>query len=125
MKNKLIIVLMLLASIFGVCAYEMISIDKISKESCGILSQMQDGKEDKQALTELSTRLSKLWSEKISILAIFIQHEMLDDIEQSIAIIKNSIDQDDEETFQIETTRAIVQIQNLRDTEFPYIENIF
>lgn len=126
MKNKLLIVCILLALVLGACAYEMISIDNISAKSCEIIDSMQapDSWDNKKELKQLSNELYELWSNKIPTLSIFVQHEMIDEIEQSIAIIKNSIEQDDEETFQVESTRAVIQVRNLRDTEFPYIENI-
>lgn len=126
MKNKLLTVSILIALVLGACAYEMITIDNVFKNSCEIIDEITDlerqNKKDK--LIESSDRLCQLWDNKIPILSIFIQHEMIDEIEQSVAIIKNSIEQDDKDTFQTEITRVAIQIQSLRDTEFPYIENI-
>lgn len=126
MKNKLLTVSILIALVLGACAYEMVTIDNVFKDSCKIIDSMSDldRQNKKDELLEASDKLYQLWGEKIPILSVFVQHEIVDEIEQSVAIIKNSIEQDDNDTFQTEITRAAIQIQSLRDTEFPYIENI-
>ena len=126
MKNKLLTVSILIALVLGACAYEMITIDNVFKDSCEIIDSMSDleRQNKKDELLEASDKLYQLWGEKMPILSMFVQHEIVDEIEQSIAIIKSSVEQDDSDTFQTEITRAAIQIQSLRDTEFPYIENI-
>lgn len=126
MKNKLLTVSILIALVLGACAYEMVTIDNVFKDSCKIIDSMSDldRQNKKDELLEASDKLYQLWGEKIPILSVFVQHEIVDEIEQSVAIIKNSIEQDDNDTFQTEITRAAIRIQSLRDTEFPYIENI-
>lgn len=124
--KKLLIALVLMSIVIGICIFEMFSIDHISSESIETINIMQQAHEnnDKYKLKELSENLYNLWEGKTQIMHIFFQHDSVDEIEQSIAIIKNSIDQDDDETFQTESTRVAIQIQSLRDSEFPYIENI-
>ncbi len=126
MKNKLLTVSILIALVLGACAYEMITIDNVFKDSCEIIDSMSDleRQNKKDELLEASDKLYQLWGKKMPILSMFVQHEIVDEIEQSIAIIKSSVEQDDSDTFQTEITRAAIQIQSLRDTEFPYIENI-
>lgn len=126
MKNKLLTISILIALVLGACAYEMITIDNVFKDSCEIIDSMSDleRQNKKDELLEASDKLYQLWGEKMPILSMFVQHEIVDEIEQSIAIIKSSVEQDDSDTFQTEITRAAIQIQSLRDTEFPYIENI-
>jgi hypothetical protein len=124
MKNKLIIVGILMALVLGLCAYEMVAIDKVAAESNEILASLNNKKHSKAKLSELSEQLYDLWKNNMFMMAIFVQHDQIEEVEACLAIIKKAITQGDNATFQTEITRAEILIQGLRDSEFPHIENI-
>ncbi len=124
MKNKLIIVGAFIVLVLGLCIYEMIAIDKVAAESNEILTSLSNKKYSKNKLTELSEQLYELWKSNMFMMAIFVQHDQIEEVEASLAIIKKSISQGDNATFQNEIARAQILIQGIRDSEFPHIENI-
>lgn len=126
MKNKLIIAGLLVAIVLGLCIYEMIALDKVAAQANEILTSMRDKKNNKskQQLSEMSDNLFELWENNMCMMAIFVQHEEIEEIEECLAIMKNAVYQGDSPRFQTEATRAEILIQGLRDSEFPHIENI-
>ncbi len=125
MKNRLIVAGLLVLFSLGVCILEVFTINKVTKESEEILDSMLDKNKNKKQLTDLSSHLYEFWNSNMPIMAIFIQHKEIEEIEECLAIIKNSVPQGDNDTFHIETTRAKILLKNLKDTEYPYVENVF
>lgn len=126
MKKRIIIISVMITIVIATCIFETIFVDRIYALSTQIIYNMQltyniDQNSD---ISEQTNELYELWQNNIPLISVFIQHESIDEIEQSISIIKSAVEKNDLETFYIESTRATAQIQSLRDTEFPYIENI-
>ena len=71
--------------------------------------------------------LNNFWEENQSIMSIIVHHEMLEEIEESIALIKTSIDTSEnskDDNFWIESNRATIYLKNLREVEIPNLGNI-
>ena len=72
-------------------------------------------------------KLNDYWEENQHILSIMVHHEMLEEIEESIALIKTSIDisQDSKnDNFWVESNKASIYLENLREVEIPTLGNI-
>lgn len=126
MKKRIIIIAVMISMVLAACIFEVTFVDRISASSYELISDMQKTYDidENIDISKQASELYELWQNSIPLISVFIQHESIDEIEQSIAIIKNAIEKNDIETFYIESTRVTAQIQSLRDTEFPYIENI-
>lgn len=126
MKRRAVIICIMMILVISVCIFEVVFIDNISGYSNELITQMQQEKLTRPSsdISVQADKLNLLWKENIPIMSAFIQHSAIDEIEQTVAIIKNAVDKDDDETFYTESTRALAQIQSLRDTEFPFWENI-
>lgn len=124
--KRLVVTSALLASVVGLCCFELYSVNKIYNEAHDIVYKMQDDIKNNyiQDAVELGDELSKLWQNNNVLLSIFIQHESLENIEQTIELINTSIKKSEESDFWMESSRAIIQLQNLCETEFPSIGNI-
>ena len=61
------------------------------------------------------------------ILSMILHHEMLEEIQESVAVIKASLEHPDEEdvNFWLETSRSLEKIKNLKETEEPSFANVF
>ena len=124
--NRITIALLLLISVIGICIFEVLKIKNVSDKVINDLTLIQkyiaDG--DTQKALSLSSDVCDNWQNNNTIIAIFVQHDSLENIEQSLALMKSAIEQDEISSFWAENIRSIVQITNLSDTEFPNIENI-
>ncbi len=78
------------------------------------------------ALKEASI-LCEFWKNNHDFLSMILHHEMLEEIEESIAVIKSSLEHPDEENinFWLEATRSLEKVKNLKDTEVPSFANVF
>ena len=71
--------------------------------------------------------LTDFWEENQNALSIIVHHEMLEEIEESIALIKTSINTSEDskdDNFWIESNRATIHLKNLREVEIPNLGNI-
>lgn len=73
-----------------------------------------------------TNELNKFWNTSYIILSIILHHERLEEIEESIAVIKSFLEHPTEEDTDcwLEITRSITKIKNLKDTEKPSLSNI-
>lgn len=71
--------------------------------------------------------LNNFWEENQNIMSIIVHHEMLEEIEESIALIKTSIDTSENsknDNFWMESNKATIYLKNLREVEIPTLGNI-
>ena len=125
--KRLWISTILLLSVIGLCIYELVAIRDISEKSEKNISDMQQcvEKNDLEGALEISYQLNQLWQQNYTILTMFIHHDPLESIDQSLSVINTSILHSDDSNFWIESTRAAVQITKLSDTDIPSLGNIF
>lgn len=116
----------LFVSVLLLCIYELFAIRDISEKSEYHIMVMQERieKNDINGAIEVSRELNELWDKNYTILTIFIHHDPLEEIEQTLRIINTSIVQQDIDSFWTESTRAYIQITKLSDTDIPSIGNI-
>ena len=126
MKKRVIIVTLLLIFSIGICLYEIYRLNNISEESIKNLKTMQMyvEQEDIESAQRISEQTKELWDKNNVMLTIFIQHEYVEDILQSLNVMDTALNIGEESNFFTENTRAILQISKLNHTEFPKIENI-
>ncbi len=80
-----------------------------------------------KAAREETENLNKFLESNHTMLSAILHHNILEEIEESIALLKTSLENiSDEEqaNFWLESMRSLSRIKNLRDTEIPSIGNI-
>ncbi len=84
------------------------------------------------ALREI-TELNKYWEDNQDLLSVILHHEILEEIEENLSIIKSSLEYLNNNNsnnivdinFWLESARSLIKINNLKNTEEPNIANIF
>lgn len=76
------------------------------------------------AITE-NKSLEEKFNNKYSFLSTFIDHNRLENIEESILLMSVNLENDCKEDFFVESSKAISGLDHLNNTELPSIGNIF
>ncbi len=124
--NRIATSIMLFISVIIVCGIELFKINYVSekiKEDLTLIQTLVSDDEMSKA-KDLSSSIYDFWEDNSRILAIFVQHDTLDNIEEALALMDSAIEKDEVADFWSENLRAYIQISNLNDTIYPTIENI-
>ena len=126
MKKRLFISigLFLFSIAVGLCSffYVVKTTDKVSDTIISVQNQVSAGKYSEAS--DEAKNLDISWKNAHHILEIFIHHEALENIDQSLSVISTSIDKRQWDDFWTESARVTTQIENLHDSENPSIGNI-
>lgn len=71
--------------------------------------------------------LDEFWEGNHTMLSIIIHHDILEEIEESIGLIKSTIktsEDSNDPDFWMESSSALVELKNLREVEIPTLGNI-
>ncbi len=68
--------------------------------------------------------LLEKWDDYHHSLSLYLPHARLESIDQALAALPPLIEEGNLQEFQIEYNRAALQIERLKDTEYPFLENI-
>lgn len=71
--------------------------------------------------------LDEFWKSNHTMLSIIIHHDMLEEIEESISLIKSTVktsEDSNDPDFWLESSSALVELKNLREVEIPTLGNI-
>lgn len=71
--------------------------------------------------------LDEFWENNHTMLSIIIHHDMLEEIEESISLIKSTVktsEDSNDPDFWLESSSALVELKNLREVEIPTLGNI-
>ena len=96
--------------------------NKVSDKIISVQKCVSDGK-----YLEASDEVKNLdmsWKKAHHILEIFIHHEALENIDQSLSVIGTCVDKKQWDDFWIESAKVATQIENLHDSENLSIGNI-
>ncbi len=112
--------------IIGLSLTDILLTAHIEEELQGSLQNLEelvddDNIEDAIAYSEV---IKSDWKKYHEILAIFITHEYLEGIDNSIVRINSSLEHDDIETFWEECACTKIMIESIKTTEYPTISNI-
>ncbi|MBQ2671958.1 MAG: DUF4363 family protein [Clostridia bacterium] len=111
------------------CIFLMFYIINISDKTVDSIKSIQQdfSTSNFKSAHKKAEKLNDYWEENQHILSIMVHHEMLEEIEQCIALIKTSIDISQEpknDNFWIESNKATIYLENLREVEIPTLGNI-
>lgn len=124
--KRFITSIVLLVITIGACIAETFFLNNlVSSFTQDINSTIKEVKnENFETAKSLANSINSNWQEKQSFISTFINHERLEEIGQSIISMKTNLDQGQLEDFFVESEITKTQLNNLKDTEFPSIENI-
>lgn len=111
-----------------ICVVSMIYVDSTAKNAEKYIDQIQTCISNQQYKLALSKtdEFERFWDNNHTMLSIILHHERLEEIEESIALIKSFLEHPAEENTDcwLEITRSMTKIKNLKDTEKPSLGNI-
>lgn len=109
------------------CVAETIFLDNtVTSFSQDITNAMTEAdNENLSYAKQIAKDVANRWQEQQAFISTFINHDRLEEIGQSIISIKTNLEQGQIEDFFVESEVAKMQLNHLRDTEFPSIQNIF
>lgn len=115
----------------GACVLGLLYVENTSATALSYLSEIQNQIEtnDYKNSKANAENLEKFWNEQNEILATFIHHEMLEEIEKSVRsinVILQNYDEYDEEkvNLKVECKKAQCLLEHFKDSEMPTITNI-
>lgn len=114
----------------GICIVCLIYVVKASDKAKEYVEEIQTAvtKLDYEYAKLKAQELDEFWEEKHTILSMIVHHKNLEEIEESVELIKTSLENINEDNCidcEMENTRALSRIKNLRDVELPSVSNIF
>ncbi len=128
MKKVLLSTLLAIVAILisGSCIFYVISVS--DKATMYVEKIKSDAENDdfEHVITNIN-QLSDFWESNHTLLSIILHHEILENIEESIAVIKSSAEtqpQSENSDFQMEIEKLSIRLKNFREVEIPSIGNI-
>ncbi len=110
------------------CCFFLCYVINVSDQAAAAVTKIQKNVSSGQyeSAQKETEKLDEYWKSQHTMLSIILHHEILEEIEESIALINTSLQQPEEEIaeFWFESTRTLVKIANLRDLEIPNVANI-
>lgn len=111
------------------CVLLMFYIINVSDKAIGAVQNIQQdfSISNFKSASKKADDLNNFWEENQNLMSIVVHHEMLEEIEQSIALIKTSIDTSKDsknDNFWMESNKAVIYLKNLREVEIPTLGNI-
>lgn len=113
-----------------VCFICLFYIENVSEKALHSVSEVQTAIENKNyEYAKMSAEeLENLWNTKSKILSIFVHHEMLENIDESIKsinVIMSDFEENDKTDLKISCQKTQSLLENFKDSEKPTIDNIF
>ena len=125
--KKLVITFFIALISVAICCGCTVYVAQSADEAKIYVEKTQDYVEKSQpkmALKEIGL-LEDFWKNNHDVLAMILHHEMLEEIENSIALMWSSLEySDDNSDFWNESTSMVVKLENLKESEMPNWPNI-
>ena len=124
--KRFVTAIVLFAVTIAACMAETIFLDKtVASFSQDINNAMDEtGNENLTYAKQLTEDIASRWQEQQAFISTFINHDRLEEIGQSIISMKTNLEQGQIEDFFVESEVAKMQLNHLRNTESPSIQNI-
>ncbi len=125
--KRIVIAISLFIVILASCITETIFLNNIVNNFIEIVETTIDKVEDEDidSAIENSEKAAIDWESNELLLANFIDHSRLQNINEYFISMKIDLLNDKKEDFFLDSAIIISQLNHLRNTEFPLIENIF
>lgn len=128
MKKVLLSTLLAIVAILisGSCIFYVISVSDKATMYVEKIKSNAENDDFEHVITNIN-QLSNFWESNHTLLSIILHHEILENIEESIAVIKSSAEtqpQAENSDFQMEIEKLSIRLKNFREVEIPSIGNI-
>lgn len=124
--KRFIISIVLFVVTLSACIAETIFLDStvesITQQINKALQEAED--ENLESAMLLTDDIMSHWKEQQAFISTFINHDRLEEIGQSIISMKTNLYQGQIEDFSVEGEVAKLQLNHLKETEFPSLQNI-
>ena len=126
--KKLVITIFVAILSIGICLLSSTYVVNSADESEKYINNINYYREENnynEALQE-AANFEKFWQEKDYFLSMILHHQVLDEIEESIMLIKTFLNQGEEGETDLhgEITTVSTKIKKLKESEMPSLENI-
>lgn len=111
------------------CVLCMFYVMTVSDKAAASIKNIQNSFSNSQfnAAEAEVEELDEFWENNHTMLSIIIHHDMLEEIEESISLIKSTVktsEDSNDPDFWLESSSALVELKNLREVEIPTLGNI-
>ncbi len=124
--KRFVTAIVLFAITIAACVAETIFLENtVNSFSQDITNATREAdKENLESAMQLTDNIVDKWQEEQAFISTFINHDRLEEIGQSIISMKTNLKKGQIEDFFVESEVAKLQLNHLRDTESPTIQNI-
>ena len=111
------------------CIGSLFYIENTSERALSYISEIQTQIENNnyESSAKNAQNLENFWNEKNDLLATFVHHEMLEEIDEtirSINVMLKNFNEDEKTNLKVECKKAQSMLENFKDSEMPTITNI-
>lgn len=125
MKRFITSIILLIITVSACIAENIFLSNTVASFIQNINSAMQEASNDNlDSAMQIANDITGRWQEQQPFISTFINHERLEEIAQSIVSMKTNLFKGQIEDFFVESEVLKTQLNDLKDTEFPSIENI-
>lgn len=119
--------LALILIVLALCAFDMFYVMATSDRAIQKIHEMQEVYSEKnyEKATKISEELENFWENNSTLLTMLIHNTEVENVKLTISLVKTSLENESEPDFWLESSRALIYIQNLHKTEVPSLGNIF
>ena len=124
--KRVISSIILLAIIIGGCIWEVYFLNttiEFLTENIKTTETLINSDELDKAIEKNNSTL-QFWLDRKNLISTFIDHNHIQEIDETLTVMKTLLENNQSEDFFSESGRAINQMEHLKDTEIPSIENI-
>ena len=116
----------ILVVVLGLSIAGLFFSNHIISDMRGEIELVQQALEDDRLdeVKEHSEELLRLWREHYALLCTYIPHSKLEQVDQSLSVLAPQLQYEDFPQLASELGRAYSQLEHLKDTELPKLENI-
>ena len=123
---RVISAIIILAVSISACISEILILNSSINELKGDIQSIEayvQNNEIEPALDENKT-LEDKFQNKYLYMSTFIDHDRLEDIEESILLMSVNLENDNKEDFFVESSKVNLELDNLNNTELPLLGNL-
>lgn len=116
----------ILTVVLGISILGLTFSNRIISDMRGEIEQVQQalGESQLDVAKEHNDELMRLWQEHYSLLCTYVPHNKLEQVDQSLSVLATNMEYEEFSQLATELSRAYSQLEHLKDTEFPKLENI-
>ena len=124
--RRSLITMAVLVIVVGICTSEIWFLDSTIEYFTQEIKSIEDLIDDEKMedAYQKALDLNQAWTEKYQLISTFIEHQPLQEIDETFFLMTTLLAQEQKEDFFSESSRAINELQHLKDTETPSLSNL-